>query len=111
MAETLKRLGATVVAANTNTQLYGPDASTTGVASTISVCNRGGTDRTFRLAHVDNGAIGAIANEDYFAYDQIILANSSLFFQLGITFSGDDTILCRASHADVNFIAWGSEIA
>jgi len=111
MAETLKRLGATVVVANTDTELYGPGASTTGVVSTIAVCNKGTTNRTFRLAHVDGAAIASVAAEDYFAYDQTILANSSQFFQLGITFSGNDTILVRASHADVSFIAWGSEIA
>jgi len=110
MAETLKRLGATVVVANTDTELYGPGSAVTGVVSTIAVCNRGGSSRTFRIAHVDGGAIGAVADEDYFAYDQVILANSSQFFQLGITFGGDDTILVRANHAEVNFIAWGSEV-
>ena len=111
MAETLKRLGATEVVANTDTELYGPGATTTGVVSTIAVCNKGATNRTFRLAHVDGAAIAGVAAEDYFAYDHTILANSSQFFQLGVTFSGNDTILVRASHADVVFIAWGSEIA
>ena len=69
------------------------------------------SNRTFRLAHVDGAAIAGVAAEDYFAYDHTILANSSQFFQLGVTFSGNDTILVRASHADVVFIAWGSEIA
>lgn len=111
MAETLSRLGATTVVANINTQLYGPGPTITGVVSCIAICNRGGTDRTFRLAHVDGAAVGAVANEDYFIYDQTVFANTSRFLQLGLTFGGDDTILCRASHADVNFIAWGSEIA
>jgi len=111
MAEILKRLGATVVVANTDTELYGPGATITGVVSTISVCNCGSTNRTFRLAHVDGADIAGVAPEDYFAYDQTILANYSEFFQLGITFSGNDTILVRASHADVVFLAWGSEIA
>ena len=110
MAETLKRLGATVVVANTDTELYGPGATTTGVISSISVCNKGATNRTFRLAHVDGAAIAGVAAEDYFVYDQTILANASQFLQIGITFGVNDTILCRASHADVVFIAWGVEV-
>lgn len=109
MAETLKRLGATTVVATTNTSLYQVPSGKSAVVSSLVVCNRGSTDRTFRVAHVD-GAIGSVANEDYIAYDAPIEANGTITLSLGITMQAGDSLLVYASHADVNFIAWGSEV-
>lgn len=110
MAETLKRLGANDLAATTNTDVYTAPASTQAVASSVSVCNRTAGNLTFRLSHLD-AATGAPANEDYFVYDQTILANSSQFFQLGITMAATDTISAYASNTGISVIVWGSEIA
>ncbi len=110
MVETVKRLGAITVTANTDTALYLVGASTSAVVSTIQVCNIGSTDRTFRIAHVNAGGVGAVANEDYLYYDCTIEANSSASFTLGIAMATADTLLVRANHAEVVFLCWGVEI-
>jgi hypothetical protein len=109
LAETLKRLGATTVVADTNTSLYQVPTGKSAVVSSIVVCNRGSTDRTFRVAHVD-AAIASVASEDYVAYDGSIEANGTVSLSLGIAMESGHSLLVRANHADVNFIAWGSEI-
>jgi hypothetical protein len=103
MQEQLGRLGATTVTADTDTALI----SSKNCKCTVIVCNRGATDRTYRIAHVD-GAIGAVANEDYHAYDEDIPANSSIARVIG-TVASDESILVRANHADVHFVAEGVE--
>jgi len=110
MAEVLQRLGATEVVADTNTSLGSPDVRTTWVVSTIVAVNMGSTARSIRIAHID-GAIGDIANEDYICYDYPIEPNGVVPFSLGICVSAEETILVRASHAEVHFIAWGSVIS
>lgn len=109
MASSYKRLGATTVTADTNTSLYTVPASTEAVVSSILVCNRGTSSATFRVAHVD-GAIGVVANEDYIFYDVSIPANDTFAATIGSTMTAADTLLVRSDSADVNFIAWGSEI-
>ncbi len=108
MAETLKRLGATVVVAATNTLLYQCPAGKTAVAN-ITACNTGATDRTIRIAHVDAAGIVGVATEDYLLYDTPVEANGSVNV-MGITMGPLDSILVRASHAEVTFIAHGSEL-
>ena len=109
MAETLKRLGATVVVADTDTELGGPGASTTWVLSHILVVNQGDTDRTFRVAHVD-GDLADVATEDYVAYDYPIEARGFVPITVGMCIDAGHTLLVRSSSANVNFIAWGSEL-
>ena len=108
MALTEKRLGATTVVASTDTSLYTVPADTTAIVNTIQVCNRGGTNRTFRVAWVD-GAIGVVANEDYLYYGVTVPANDSICLRLGLTMETADSILVWADHADVNFVAAGVE--
>ena len=108
MAETLKRLGATVVVAATNTLLYQCPAGKSAVAN-ITACNRGATDRTIRIGHVDGAGIVGIATEDYLLYDAPIEANGSVNV-MGITMGPLDSILVMASNAEVNFVAHGSEL-
>ncbi len=109
MAETLKRLGATTVLADTDTTLYTVPASTTSVVSSICICNRGNTNATFRIAHVD-GAIGAVANEDYLYYDVTVSRTDTFIATIGVTMGDGHTLLVRASNTNVNFIAWGTEV-
>ena len=109
MATSYKRLGATTVTADTDTKLYGVPGSTSAIISTIVICNRGATARTFRLAHVD-GAISGVANEDYLLYDAPIAPNDMVVLTLGITMEASHELLVRANHADVNFLCWRSEL-
>lgn len=109
MTQAYKRLGAIVVTANTDTQLYTVPASTEAIVSELTICNIGGTARTFRVAHVD-GAIGDVVNDDYKAYDCNIDPNSSIMICGGLSMAAAETILVRANHADVVFNMSGVEI-
>ena len=111
MANVYKRLGAVAVSANTDTELYETPAATSAVVSTISVCNRGSSQATFRIAHVDATAVGSVANEDYIYYDVPIPANDTFLITAGVTMAAENIILVRSSSAYVNFISWGSEIS
>ena len=108
MANAYKRLGATAVTADTDTALYTCPASTETIVSSIVVCNRGTSQRTYRIAHVD-GAVGDVATADYIAYDTTINPNATTVLNIGVAMEAADTILVRANHADVNFLAHGVE--
>lgn len=110
MATTYKRLGAITVTANTDTELYETPASTSAVVSSIVVCNTGSTARTFRIAIVDATSVGSVATEDYIYYDITINGNDTFIATCGFTMPTGYIILVRASHAEVVFNAWGSEI-
>ena len=109
MIKTYKRLGATVVTADTDTNLYTVPASTSAVVGNLHVCNIGSTIRTFRIAVV-SGAIGTVSNEDYLYYDVEIKGNTGIAFNIGLTLPTTYSILVRADHADVVFSAFGSEL-
>jgi len=109
MAETLKRLGAITVTADTDTELGGPDSGKTWVVSTILAVNRATTDQTIRIAHID-GDLGDVADEDYIAYDYPIEGNGVVPFSLGVCVEAGHTVLVRSNSADVHFVMWGSEI-
>ncbi len=109
MANNFKRLGATVVTANTDTALYTIPADHEAIVKTIVVCNIGSTVRTFRIAVVD-GAIGTVSNEDYLFYDVTIGANDSLLITATLGLIATHTILVRANHAEVVFSCFGDEL-
>jgi len=111
VAKAYQQLGATVVVADTDTTLYTVPALTEAIVSEITICNIGSTQRTFRLAHIAGGGIGTVANEDYKYYDTPINANSSLILNIGLAMATTDTLLVRASHAEVVFSASGVEIS
>jgi hypothetical protein len=104
-----KILGQVAPNATTETDLYTVPASTETIVSTINVCNRSGTDATFRIAISANGA--ATANKDYLAYDVVCPGNGVNAFTLGITIDASDKIKVYASTANLSFNAFGTEIA
>ncbi len=110
MTDTLLRLGAVTVSADTNTSLYTVPGSTSAVVSSLLVCNRGSAAATFRIAHVD-GAIGVVANEDYIYYDVTIPGNDTFIATVGATMEAAHSLLVRSDSASVNFIAWGNEVS
>jgi len=109
MANNFKRLGSTVVVANTDTGLYTVPASHEAIVTSLTVCNIGTSSRTFRIATVD-GAIGAVGNDDYHFYDVTIGANDSLLIKPSWCLIATHTILVRASHAEVVFSCFGNEL-
>ena len=107
MANAYKRLGSTVVVADTNTDLYTVPASTEAIVSAIVACNIGASERTFRIAIRD----GAISNDDYIYYDVSIPANDTFIVTTGFSLATGTIITVRANHADVVFSAFGTEIS
>lgn len=108
MPTTYKVLGQSAPSATTDTTLYTCPSSTQTVVSTISVCNRGTTSATFRIAVRPNGA--SISNEHYVAYDVSIDANATIPWTIGLTIDAADVLTVRSSTANLTFIAFGSEI-
>jgi hypothetical protein len=109
MPTAYKVLGQSAPAATTATTLYTVPASTEVVISTITVCNRGASAGTFRIAVRPNGT--ALANSHYVAYDVAIGANSLVALTLGITADAADVVTVYASSADFTFSAFGSEVS
>jgi len=108
MPTVYKVLGQSAPAATTLTTLYTVPSSTEAVISTVVVCNRSASNRTFRLAVRPNGA--TVANEHYIAYDVTVGASDSTTLTLGITMDAADVLSVYASTTDLSFSAFGSEI-
>ena len=109
MATIYKVLGQSAPSATTDTTLYTVPSATDAVVSTIVVCNRSASARTYRIAVRPAGA--SIANQHYLAYDVAIAANDSTALTLGITLDATDVITVRASTGDLSFTAFGSELS
>lgn len=108
MAQNYKVLGQIAPSATTATAIYTVPAATEAVVSSITVCERGGSAGTFRLAVRPNGA--TLANEHYIVYDTAIAANDSIILTIGLTLDATDVLEAYASSADMSFNAYGSEI-
>lgn len=108
MAQNYKVLGQIAPSATTATAIYTVPAATETVVSSITVCERGGSSGTFRLAVRPNGA--TLANEHYIVYDTAIAANDSIILTIGLTLDATDVLEAYASSADMSFNAYGSEI-
>lgn len=100
------RLGAADLTGGTNTSIYTVPASTVATVN-ISVCNRGSSDATIRLMHLD-GAIGTLANEDYIEYDVVVEPNDT-FERTGIVMAATHTIGVRSDSGLVTVQVWGWE--
>lgn len=109
MATNYKVLGQSAPAATTLTSLYTVPSATEAVISTVVVCNRSASDRTFRIAVRPNGA--SVSNEHYLAYDVTVGASDSTTLTLGITMDATDVLSVYASTTDLSFTAFGSEIS
>lgn len=108
MPTNYKVLGQAAPSATTLSALYTVPAATEAVVSTLVVCNRSATNRTFRIAVRPNGA--TIANQHYIAYDVTVGASDSTTLTLGITMDAGDVLDVYASTTDLSFTAFGSEI-
>jgi hypothetical protein len=95
--------------ATTATSLYTVPSATSAVISTITVCNRGTSAASYRIAVRPAGS--TLANEDYLAYDVAIAANDTTALTLGITLATTDVITVYASTANFSFNVFGSEIS
>ncbi len=104
-----KVLGRKASAATTLEELYAVPASSSAVVSSIVVCNRSASARTYRIA-VKPTSGTSIADEHYIAYDVTIAANDSAALTLGITLAASNVIHVYASaSSSLTFTAFGSE--
>jgi hypothetical protein len=108
VAQNYKVLGQIAPSATTATAIYTVPAATEAVVSSITVCERGGSAGTFRLAVRPNGA--TLANEHYIVYDTAISANDSIILTIGLTLDATDVLEAYASSANMSFNAYGSEV-
>jgi hypothetical protein len=110
MPTVYKVLGRKAAAATTEEELYTVPSATEAVVSTLVVCNRSASARTYRILIKPTAATTA-ADEHYIAYDVAIAANDSTALTLGITLAATNAIRVYASAADsLTFTAFGSEI-
>ena len=109
MATAYKVLGQIASAATTAETLYTVPSATQTVVSTIVICNRAASARSYRIAIRPNAA--TLANSHYIAYDVAIAANDSTALTIGATVDAADVITVYASAADLTFTAFGSEIS
>jgi hypothetical protein len=109
MPNVYKILGQFSPSATTSTDLYTVPAATSTVCSSISICNRGGTQTTFRVSISPAGA--AIANKDYLYYDVTLAGNDTFIATIGVTLATTDKIRVYAGNANLSFQIFGTEIS
>ena len=95
MSDSLKVLGQLAPSATTETVLYTvPNMSQTTVSS-IVICNRSGSGRTYRINISVAGA--TTGNKEYLFYDKAIAANTTEAHVIGITLNQTDVVKVYAS--------------
>ena len=109
MAITYKVLGQSAPSATTNTDVYTVGSGKQTTVSTITVCNRGTTAATYRIAIRVAGS--ALSNEEYIAYDAPVGSNDSVTWTIGVTLGAADVVTVYASTANLSVNIFGAEIA
>lgn len=104
-----KVLGQVSASAATDTTLYTVPAATQAVLSSVSICNRSVTAKTYRIAIRPGGA--SLSNQHYVAYDSSIDGNTTITWVVGFTLGATDVVTVRSSSSDLSFGAFGSEIS
>jgi hypothetical protein len=89
--------------------LYTAGAGVQTIVSTILVCNRAATAKTYSIVLRPNNE--TLANKHYLVSGATIDANSTTTYTLGITCDASDVIYVSASDTNVSFSAFGTEIA
>jgi hypothetical protein len=98
-----------LAATTTATAVYTCPSSTETVISTITVCNRAATSKTYRIILRPNDE--ALDNKHYLAYDVNVAANDTTALTLGITMDATDKLYVSGSTNDLTFNVFGSEKA
>lgn len=106
--ETLKVLSQTAPSATTLTDSYTVPGATQAAVSSIVVCNRGGTDATFRVSVAVAGATDA--TKQYLYYDLTIPANDTFIATVGLSLGAADVIRVYASNGNLSFQIFGAEV-
>jgi hypothetical protein len=98
------RLGVADLAAATNTTLYTVPASTFSVV-TVSVCNRGASAATIRIAVA---SAASPADSEYIEYD-VSLAAKGVLERTGVVMDTGKLLVVRSSATGVNAVVYGIE--
>ena len=107
MADTIKVLGQIAAAAATEEDLYTTPNLAQTTCSSLVVCNRSGSQVTFRVSvSVDDVAT---TSQDYLFYDTPLDGNSTLTVTLGLTLYQNDTMRTYASATGLSFSLFGVE--
>ncbi len=109
MAQAYKVLAQSAPSATTNTDILTVGAGKSVVASTLSVCNRGTTAATYRVAVRPAGT--ALANQHYMIFDASIMPKDTVTLSVGITMATTDVLTVYASSANLSFSLFGAEIS
>jgi hypothetical protein len=102
-----KILGQLSPAPNSDGDIYTVPLDTTAVTSTLSVCNRTPTSKTYRVAVRPEGA--TLSNVHYIAYDIPLNGGDSVMMTIGMTLQANTVVTVR-SQGDMTFNLFGSEI-
>ena len=108
MADALKVLGQVAPAATTLTALYPVPAATSASASSLIVCNRGGSATSFRVSLAIAGAADDPAQ--YVYYDLTIPANETFIATVGFTLATTDVVRVYAGNGNLSFHLLGVEV-
>lgn len=106
---TYKILGQSSPSATTETVLYTVPAATSTVCSSLSICNRGGTQTTFRVSISQGGA--STTNKDYLYYDVTLAGNDTFIATIGVTLATTDVVRIYSGNASLSFQLFGTEIS
>jgi hypothetical protein len=109
MAYTYKVLAQSAPSATTNTDVYTVGAGKTAIISTMTICNRGTSSATYRIAVRPAGA--TLANQHYIAYDAVVAGNDTTALTIGLTMGASDVVTVYTSSANISFGLFGSEVA
>ena len=109
MVNVYKILGQVSPSATTETVLYTVPISTSTVCSSISICNRGATQTTFRVSVSQGGA--ATSNKDYLYYDVTLAGNDTFIATIGITLATTDVVRVYSGNTSLSFQLWGTQIS
>jgi hypothetical protein len=109
MANVYKILGQSSPAATTPVDLYTVPTATSTVCSSISICNRGTTQTTFRVSISQAGA--ATENKDYIYYDVTLAGNDTFIATIGVTLATTDKIRVYSGNNNLSFQLFGTEIS
>lgn len=107
MSDVIKALGQLDAAATTAETLYTVPNLTQTTTSSLIVCNREASARTFRVSIRVNGA--AADDKQYIYYDKSVAANDTFSAVLGLTLGQGDVVTVYASATGLSFSLFGVE--
>jgi hypothetical protein len=108
MAETRKILAQSAPTGGVLTDVYTVPALTQAVVSTLTICNRGGIQSSFRVSVAVTGA--ANTNSQYLYYDIVIDAYDTFAATVGITLGPADVVRMYSSNSNLTINLFGVEI-